>query len=240
MICSDKTGTITKNEMTATILVTSEGYIADVTGTGYNSVGDVRIRKCDNVDLARAAIANMLEIGCVCNNAIIQNDVLLGQPTEGALIAVAMKFGMYGAAERYLRLQEYPFSSEQKMMAVKCTPKFGEVRLRTNVLHTSKCFIFSHKFIVHASCRYFYNIKYTQLYDAAFQNRQEIFFVKGALEKILPQCTKYYENGQIYPLSQKKDQEFLTEAYDIGQQGLRGIFFSYNNCEDDKKDFRFV
>lgn len=46
--------------------------------------------------------------------------------------------------------------------------------------------------------------------------------MKGALEKILPQCTKYYENGQVYPLSQKKDQEFLTEAYDIGQQGLRG------------------
>lgn len=113
--------------MTATVLVTSEGYIADVTGAGYNSLGEVRIRKCDNVDLARAAIGNMLEVGCVCNNAIIQNDILLGQPTEGALIAVAMKFGMYGVADRYLRLQEYPFSSEQKMMAVRCTPKFGEV-----------------------------------------------------------------------------------------------------------------
>lgn len=180
VICSDKTGTITKNEMTATILVTSEGYIADITGAGYNGVGEVHTRKCDNLDLARAAISNMLEVGCVCNNAIIQNDTLLGQPTEGALIALAMKFGMYGIADRYLRLQEYPFSSEQKMMAVKCTPKFGE-------------------------------------------NRQEIYFVKGALEKILPQCTKYYENGQVYSLSQKKDQEFLTEAYDIGQQGLRVI-----------------
>lgn len=129
MICSDKTGTITKNEMTATILVTSEGYIADVTGAGYNGVGQVHIRKCDNLDFARTAISNMLEAGCACNNAIIQNDTLLGQPTEGALIAVAMKFGMYGVADRYLRLQEYPFSSEQKMMAVKCTPKFGEVNL---------------------------------------------------------------------------------------------------------------
>jgi len=130
VICSDKTGTITKNEMTATILVTSEGYIADVTGAGYNDVGEVHIRKCGNPDLAHAAINNMLEVGCVCNNAIIQNDILLGQPTEGALIAVAMKFGMYGVADRYLRLQEYPFSSEQKMMAVKCTPKFGEVNLK--------------------------------------------------------------------------------------------------------------
>lgn len=129
VICSDKTGTITKNEMTATILVTSEGYIADVTGAGYNDVGEVRIRKCDSIDLARTAISNMLEVGCVCNNAIIQNDTLLGQPTEGALLAVAIKFGMYGVADKYLRLQEYPFSSEQKMMAVKCTQRFGEVGL---------------------------------------------------------------------------------------------------------------
>ncbi|KZC11673.1 Calcium-transporting ATPase type 2C member 1 [Dufourea novaeangliae] len=180
VICSDKTGTITKNEMTATILVTSEGYIADITGAGYDDKGEVRIRKCDNYDLARAAISNMLEVGCICNNAIIQNDTLLGQPTEGALIALAMKYGMYGVADKYLRLQEYPFSSEQKMMAVKCTPKYGE-------------------------------------------NRQEIYFVKGALEKILPQCTKYSANGQVYSLNQKKDEEFLTEAYEIGQQGLRVI-----------------
>lgn len=46
--------------------------------------------------------------------------------------------------------------------------------------------------------------------------------MKGAMEKILPQCTKYYANGQEFSLNQKKDQEFLTEAYDIGQQGLRG------------------
>ncbi|XP_043288705.1 calcium-transporting ATPase type 2C member 1 [Venturia canescens] len=178
VICSDKTGTITKNEMTATILVTPEGYVADVTGTGYNDRGHVRIRKMENIELAQAAINQLLEVGCVCNNAVIQDDTLLGQPTEGALVAVAMKNGMYGVAEKYLRLQEYPFSSEQKMMAVKCTPKYSE-------------------------------------------NREEIYFAKGALEKILPQCTKYSANGQLYPLNQKKDEEFLAEAHEIGQQGLR-------------------
>ncbi|OXU26721.1 hypothetical protein TSAR_000378 [Trichomalopsis sarcophagae] len=181
VICSDKTGTITKNEMTVTIIVTSESYVADVTGAGYNAVGEIKLRKCDNVELARAAISNMLEVGCVCNNAIIQNDTLLGQPTEGALLAAGMKNGMYGVADKYLRLQEYPFSSEQKMMAVKCTAKYGE------------------------------------------QNRQEVFFVKGALEKILPQCTKYSVNGQLYSLTQKKEQEFFAEAYEIGQRGLRVI-----------------
>lgn len=190
VICSDKTGTITKNEMTATILVTSEGYIADITGAGYNDKGEVRIRKCDNIEVARSSISHMLEVGCVCNNAVIQHDTLLGQPTEGALLALAMKFGMYGCNDKYLRLQEYPFSSEQKMMAVKCAPKYEE-------------------------------------------NKQEIYFVKGALEKILPQCTKYYANGQEFPLNQKKDQEFLTEAYDIGQQGLRVIGFARGSSLQD-------
>lgn len=122
------------------------------------------------------------QVGCVCNNAIIQNDVLLGQPTEGALIAVAMKNRMYGVVDKYLRLQEYPFSSEQKMMAVRCAVKYGAVG----------------------------------------QNNDEIFFVKGAMEKILPQCTKYSANGQLYSLNQKKEQEILTEAYEIARKGLRG------------------
>lgn len=65
------------------------------------------------------------------------------------------------------------------------------------------------------------------------QNRQEIYFVKGALEKILPQCNKYSANGQVYSLNQKKDEEFLTEAYDIGQQGLRGTYLliSFITCK---------
>lgn len=62
VICSDKTGTLTKNEMTVTILITSEGYVADVSGTGYNNVGELRLRKCDNAELARTAINNMLEV----------------------------------------------------------------------------------------------------------------------------------------------------------------------------------
>lgn len=67
MICSDKTGTITKNEMTVTIIVTSESYVADVTGAGYNAVGEIKLRKCDNVELARAAISNMLEVNNTLN-----------------------------------------------------------------------------------------------------------------------------------------------------------------------------
>nr|NP_001262220.1 secretory pathway calcium atpase, isoform G [Drosophila melanogaster]AGB94913.1 secretory pathway calcium atpase, isoform G [Drosophila melanogaster] len=178
VICSDKTGTLTKNEMTATIIITSDGYMADVTGAGYNDQGEIHIRHCNNVEMAKTNITNLLEIGAVCNNAYIQNGTLLGQPTEGALVAVAMKNGMYATAENYVRIQEYPFSSEQKMMAVKCIHKYNN-------------------------------------------NKEEIFFAKGALETLLPQCTKYQFGTQTVPLTKQNEAEFLAEAYEIGRKGLR-------------------
>nr|CAD7439892.1 unnamed protein product [Timema bartmani] len=180
VICSDKTGTITKNEMTVTVIVTSDGYLAEVSGAGYNDQGEIHIHKCDSVDRARDSIYNLLEVGCVCNNAVINGEVLLGQPTEGALLACGMKHGMYGVSDKFVRLQEYPFSSEQKMMAVKCISKYGD-------------------------------------------NKEEIYFVKGALEKILQQCTKYLSNGSLHPLNSKKEQDYLAEAYEIGRKGLRVV-----------------
>lgn len=178
VICSDKTGTITKNEMTVTVIITSDGYMADVTGAGYNDQGEISIRECNSIEMAKESITNLLEAGVVCNNAIIQNATLLGQPTEGALLAVGMKCGLYASAEKYMRLQEYPFSSEQKMMAVRVAPKYSN-------------------------------------------NKEEIYFVKGALEMVLPQCTRYKYGGQIVPLTKQIESEFLAEAYEIARKGLR-------------------
>lgn len=176
VICSDKTGTITKNEMTVTVIITSDGYMADVTGAGYNDQGEIHFRDCNSQEMAKQSIANLVEVGAVCNNALIQNDTLLGQPTEGALLAVAMKCGNYTASENYIRLQEYPFSSEQKIMAVKVVPKYSNIK-------------------------------------------EEVFFVKGALEMLLPQCTKYMYGGQAMTLTKQNEDEFMSEAYEIGRKG---------------------
>lgn len=178
VICSDKTGTITKNEMTVTVIITSDGYMADVTGAGYNDQGEIHIRECNSTEMAKESITNLVEVGAVCNNAIIQDDSLLGQPTEGALLSAAMKCGLYAASDKYIRLQEYPFSSEQKMMAVRLTQKYSN-------------------------------------------NKEEIYFVKGALEMVLPQCTRYKYGGQIIPLTKQTEAEFLAEAYEVGRKGLR-------------------
>ncbi|KAM4705865.1 calcium-transporting ATPase type 2C member 1 [Rhinophrynus dorsalis] len=120
VICSDKTGTLTKNEMTVTHIYTSDGIHAEVTGVGYNRFGEV-IQEGDIIHgFCNPSISKIVEAGCVCNDAEIRNNVLMGKPTEGALIALSMKMGLEALRHDYIRKAEYPFSSEQKWMAVKC------------------------------------------------------------------------------------------------------------------------
>ncbi|OXB65930.1 hypothetical protein ASZ78_002678 [Callipepla squamata] len=116
----DKTGTLTKNEMTVTHIFTSDGQHAEVTGVGYNRFGDVMLDGEVIHGYNNPSVSKIVEAGCVCNDALIRNNTLMGKPTEGALIALAMKMGLDGLQEDYIRKAEYPFSSEQKWMAVKC------------------------------------------------------------------------------------------------------------------------
>ncbi|KAM4579767.1 calcium-transporting ATPase type 2C member 1 isoform 2-T2 [Odontesthes bonariensis] len=120
VICSDKTGTLTKNEMTVTQLFTSDGLHAEVTGVGYNGAGEVLLDGDVIHGFNCPSISKIVEVGCVCNDSVIRNQNLLGRPTEGALIALAMKMGLESLQKEYIRLEEHPFSSEQKWMAVRC------------------------------------------------------------------------------------------------------------------------
>ncbi|XP_066499401.1 calcium-transporting ATPase type 2C member 1 isoform X2 [Hoplias malabaricus] len=120
VICSDKTGTLTKNEMTVTHIYTSDGQHAEVTGVGYNSAGEVYLNGDMVHGFSNTSISKIVEAGCVCNDAVIRNNTLMGRPTEGALIALAMKMGLEGLQQEFVRLEEIPFSSEQKWMAVRC------------------------------------------------------------------------------------------------------------------------
>ncbi|RWS02190.1 Calcium-transporting ATPase type 2C member 1-like protein [Dinothrombium tinctorium] len=121
VICSDKTGTLTKNEMTVTSLITSELYQAEFTGVGYDAKGHcMLLDEGKDYKQQMDSIKLVLEVGCVCNNADIIEGQLRGQPTEGALITAALKVNLSDVREKYIRLQEYPFSSEQKIMAVRC------------------------------------------------------------------------------------------------------------------------
>uniref|UniRef100_A0A669DDV0 Calcium-transporting ATPase n=1 Tax=Oreochromis niloticus TaxID=8128 RepID=A0A669DDV0_ORENI len=122
VICSDKTGTLTKNEMTVTQVFTSDGQHAEVTGVGYNGQGEVLLDGEVIHGFSCQSISKIVEVGCVCNDSIIRNHNLLGRPTEGALIALAMKTHKLGATKSclYVRVEEHPFTSEKKWMAVRC------------------------------------------------------------------------------------------------------------------------
>ncbi|CAF0885893.1 unnamed protein product [Adineta ricciae] len=131
VVCSDKTGTLTKNEMTVTNILTSGGEMAEVTGSGYNGEGDVLCNHERVTYDSHPLISKIVEVGAVCNNAEIINCELRGQPTEGALICVAMKMNLPHIREQFHREREWPFSHENKWMAVQCSPKYNpnETRL---------------------------------------------------------------------------------------------------------------
>ncbi len=128
IICSDKTGTLTKGEMTVRKIYVDKKLI-NVTGSGYESKGDfllngVSIDPTENLDLSL-----LLRASTLCSNASYNGRNVIGDTTEGALIIAAAKAGMIKTDldGNYPRLQEVPFTSERKRMTtVHRSPK-GEV-----------------------------------------------------------------------------------------------------------------
>ncbi|CAM9727471.1 unnamed protein product [Lampetra fluviatilis] len=120
VICSDKTGTLTSNEMTVTRVFTSEGLLAEVSGVGYFTRGEVTIDGQAQTASSNATLTKLCEVACVCNDAVLRDGVLLGAPTEGALLNLAAKLGVGGVRDEHERIEEVPFSSERGWMAVRC------------------------------------------------------------------------------------------------------------------------
>lgn len=115
IICSDKTGTLTKNEMTITKLYTNNKLL-DVTGTGYNPTGKILH---ENKAVTKKDIEKILTIGELCNNAILKKEKkwkIFGDPTEGSLLVLAKKAKISTSA--YKILKEHPFDSDRKRMCV--------------------------------------------------------------------------------------------------------------------------
>ncbi|MCL3859667.1 HAD-IC family P-type ATPase [Actinotalea sp. K2] len=130
VICSDKTGTLTRNEMTVRSVQTTRGRY-DVTGTGYAPEGEVQ-HEGQPVPDDRHDLVAVLEAMAVANDSEVFLDgdrwVLNGAPTEGALQTLALKSGF--DASGYSRRAEVPFESEHKLMATLASgPGSGSVVL---------------------------------------------------------------------------------------------------------------
>jgi len=110
VICSDKTGTLTLNQMTARALYCNDRRHA-VSGEGYGSTGQIEGTTAD--------LRNILLPAALCVDARIKDAQLIGDPTEGALLALAAKAGLDAetAGEHLPRIAEIPFDSATKYMA---------------------------------------------------------------------------------------------------------------------------
>lgn len=123
VIASDKTGTLTKNEMTVRRVVTASGRVT-LGGTGYQPEGHVEQDGGLPIDGAvRFELVRALSAADRANNAVLQERdgqwFVQGDPTEGALIVAARKAGLEAESldARFARIAEVPFSSERKLMS---------------------------------------------------------------------------------------------------------------------------
>lgn len=125
VICSDKTGTLTQNQMTI-VKMYIPGLEIDVQGDGYKPIGALTAEK-RMLDLAHEpAICRLLEIGALCNDARLERSLehgaeewrVYGDPTEAAMIVAAAKVGIHREQlhNEKPRLQELPFDSGRKLM----------------------------------------------------------------------------------------------------------------------------
>jgi Ca2+-transporting ATPase len=127
VIASDKTGTLTRNEMTVRVIATATGR-THMTGTGYAPEGE--LRGDDGTPLAgdrRIEARRLLAAAALASNAGLHRRdgawVIDGDPTEGALVVAARKAGLDAErlGARFARVGELPFSSERRMMSASHT-----------------------------------------------------------------------------------------------------------------------
>ncbi len=132
VICSDKTGTLTQDEMTVRRIYVDSKTI-DVTGVGYEPKGEFHLNG-KAIDVFRdTSIQTLMKINTLCNDTTLAstNGVwnIKGDPTEGALVVVSAKAGLSPeeASSKFPRIDEIPFSSERKRMTTMHNTPEGKI-----------------------------------------------------------------------------------------------------------------
>lgn len=137
VIGTDKTGTLTKNEMTVIRIVTASGQV-DLSGTGYDPQGELLMHDSQQSIQNEAVLKELdflLRAGILANNAVVEKKTdntyaIQGDPTEAALLVAARKAGLNTSEiqGQFRRVGEVPFSSDRKMMStVQTHPERSEV-----------------------------------------------------------------------------------------------------------------
>ena len=123
VICSDKTGTLTRNEMTVQTLATGDGLF-EVSGSGYDPHGSFSQEGSDTPVEQLPVVREIAQAGLLCNDANLAEDSdgrwqIQGDPTEGALLTLALKSGLDHkyCINQYPRTDAIPFESQHRFMA---------------------------------------------------------------------------------------------------------------------------
>ena len=123
VVCTDKTGTLTKNEMTVRTILSASGRV-ELTGAGYEPTGEVMLDERPLSDgVLSVEVHRLLGAAMLASNAQLLNEdgawKVMGDPTEGALLVAARKAGIDAETieGRFERVREVPFSSERKLMS---------------------------------------------------------------------------------------------------------------------------
>jgi Ca2+-transporting ATPase len=207
VICSDKTGTLTQNQMTVTRLWV-DGVTLEITGSGYEPRGEFRVdgREVDLHDypasttaLWVAALANDAQLDIEKDENGEEAPRIVGDPTEGALIVAAAKAGANREAlERaYPRVGEIPFDSTRKRMTTVHKIKSPQAE------------------------------DVSPFYDASL-TEWEVAAIKGAPDVILELCTQYQKmDDHPVPLTADMRESILAANEELARQALRILAVAY-------------
>lgn len=207
-ICSDKTGTLTQNKMVVQLVSTGDCTIG-VAGDGYAPIGDFIDRHTSTqiTNLEEYPELESLLIACaVCNDAVLQHEQqewkILGDPTEGALLSLAGKAGIYREKQSQLlpRAAEFPFSSERKRMSVIC-----EVPGHSG---------------------------HSGFPAEPGQQQNYLMLTKGSPELTLERCQGIIVGDRVQPLNQEIRDRILAENNNMASAGLRVLGFAYKIWEN--------
>mmetsp|Transcript_17087 Transcript_17087/g.32320 ORF Transcript_17087/g.32320 Transcript_17087/m.32320 type:complete len:1098 (-) Transcript_17087:51-3344(-) len=238
IVASDKTGTLTQNEMTARSVYTLAypSTTFGLTGVGYDPRNGVLVRSSgQNGDIDKisnsshpkeqivsessaefSAIKALFHVACLCNNAnISQSDdrdlsvTCSGQPTELALIVGSLKSKIPDPRPQYHRIQEIPFTSDRKRMEVRARPANGK--------HSCSAFRI-------ASERHATDNKTTD---------GSLYFVKGMPEAVLGESSTHITaDGSASPLTDQGKKWVLSQSRRMASSGLRVLAMAYGPTLD--------
>ena len=202
VICSDKTGTLTKGEMNVRALFVGGGRY-EVRGEGFDPAGDIR-SDGQVVDLhAHLELREALVCGLLCNDAAVkklgERWTVDGDPTEGALVVAAMRAGLDADVLRdeQPRVAEVAFTSERKLMSTLHAPLSAEAL--QEILTVSE------------------DRRHLSLADVG----AKILYVKGAPERVLAACTHHLVGGQRVPLTDYDRKQIQFENQEMATRALR-------------------